>query len=415
MKKIFYLVLFVMVAVLANAAVNTEYYAESPKILVSLASQDPDPVEPGKIVEVSFKLDNQGALADDVTFDIIPEYPFSLVPGEVSMRNIGTLGTSQNAARTVFVKYRIRVDQNAVDGSHEIKVRYKLGSFESWSTVDNLKIKVQSLDAILGVDKVTTIPEIVAPGFKAKLSISLRNYATSLLKDVKVTLTLGESSNEETPFSPVGSTNEKVISNIDPQSTALIDFNLLVDPDAKSKTYKVPLKIQYSDTLNKNYSKTNTISLVVGAEPDVSVYIDTASVYSAGKTGEVSVKIVNKGLTDIKFLNVKLEKGEYSVISPSEVYIGNIDSDDYETVDFRINVEKTNEKRVILPLTIEYKDSNNQDYIRKENLDLPLYTNAEAKRLGLAKGRSTFSVLLILLVVAALTFGVYRFWKRRRK
>ena len=415
MRKLVYFILFIVAAAFANAAVNTEYYGKSSKIMASLASQDPDPVEPGKIVELSFKLDNQGTLANDVLFEIMPEYPFSLLPGEEAVKNVGTLGTSQNTDRTVFVKYKILVDQNAVDGNQEIKIRYKIGAFESWTTIDDLTVKVQSHDAILSVDRITAMPEVTAPGSKTRLSISLKNYASSLLKDVKVTLDLGKSGDEATPFSPIGSTNEKVISVIDAQASSIIEFSLLADPDAKSKTYKVPMKIQYSDTLNKNYSKTNTIALVVGVEPDISVYIDTSSIYSSGSTGDLSVKIVNKGLTDVKFLNVNLEKGQgYMALSPYEVYIGNIDSDDYETADFKINVEKTKDKKIILPLTVDYKDANNHDYIKKVNLELPLYTSSEARKLGLVTGSNKAWIFLVIAAVI-IGFFAYRRWKRRKK
>lgn len=415
MKKLAVLVLFIIAATLASAAVNTVYYGSSPRISVSLASQDPDPVEPGKIVELSFKLDNQGELAYNVAFEIAPEYPFSLLPGESAVKNIGALGTAQDSATSVFVKYKLKVDQNAVDGSHEIKIRYKTENTDSWSTIKDITVKVQSKDAILSVEKFTAVPEVVAPGSKAKLIISLRNHATSLIKDIKIILDLGKSGDEETPFSPVGSTNEKVISAIEPQALFPLEFNLLADPDAKSKSYKVPLRIEYSDILNKNYSKTRTVTLVVGVEPDLSVYIDSTTSYTAGRTGEVSVKIVNKGLTDIKFLNVKLNKAEgYKVLSPYEVYIGNIDSDDYETADFKINVNKASKEKVILPLAIEYKDANNQDYTKKVSLELPIYTSSEAKRLGLVE-KGNKGILLAILAIAVAGFFAYRIWKKRRK
>ena len=415
MKKLIVLVLFVIAATLASAAVDTVYYGKSPSISVTLANQDPDPVEPGKIIELSFKLDNQGELAHNVAFEILPEYPFSLLPGETAAKNIGTLGTSQDSASSVFVKYKLKVDQNAVDGSYEVKVRYKTENSESWSTIEGITIKVQSKDAILSVEKFTTVPEVVAPGSKTRLMVSLRNHATSLIKDIKIVLDLGKSGDEETPFAPIGSTNEKVISAIDPQSTSPLEFNLLVNPDAKSKAYKVPLRMQYSDILNKNYSKTITIALVVGAEPDLSVYVDTTTIYIAGKTGEVTVKIVNKGLTDIKFLNVKLDKAEgYKVLSPYEVYIGNIDSDDYETADFKINVDKKSKEKIILPLKIEYKDANNQDYTKKASLELPLYSKYEAKKLGLVENGNT-GLIFIVVVIAIAGFFAYRIWKKRRK
>ena len=415
MKKIAVLVLFILAATLANAAVNAEYYGKSPKIIVSLANQDPDPVEPGKIVEVSFKLDNQGALANNVVFDIEPEYPFSLLPGETKTKTVGALGTSQNSKTSVFVKYKLKVDQNAVDGSHEIKVRYRTENFDAWNTVKDLSIKVQSKDAILSVEKYATTPEVVAPGSKAKLVIGLRNHASSILKDVKITLDLGKSGDEGTPFAPVGSTNEKVVSAIDAQGYVPLEFNLIADPDAKSKVYKVPLKMQYSDIINKNYSKTLTIAVVVGVEPDISVYIDSTKVYTAGSTGEVTVKIVNKGLTDVKFLNVNLGKADgYKVLSPYEAYLGNIDSDDYETADFKLSIGKSSKDKVILPLTIEYKDANNIDYQKKVNLELPIYASSEAKRLGLVQGNGNIKWLVIVIIIVGGFFG-YRMWRKKHR
>ncbi len=415
MKKLIVFVLFMMASTLASAVVSSEYYGDSSKIIVSLANQDPDPVEPGKIVEVSFKLDNQGALANNVVFEIEPEYPFTLLPGENKTKAVGTLGTSQNSERNVFVKYRLKVDQNAVDGSYEVKVRYKTDNFDSWNTLEGLSIKVQSKDAILSVEKYTTTPEVIAPGSKAKLTIGFRNQASSILKDVKITLDLGKSGDEETPFSPVGSTNEKVVPFIDAQGYVPLEFNLIADPDAKSKVYKVPLKMQYSDVINKNYSKTLTIAVIVGVEPDISVYIDSTKVYTAGSTGEVTVKIVNKGLTDVKLLNVNLDKSDdFRVLSPYEAYLGNIDSDDYETADFKLSIDEASKGKVILPLTIEYKDANNADYQKKVNLELPIYTSSEAKRLGLVEGNGTLKWVVIAVVIVAGLFG-YRKWRKKNR
>lgn len=416
MKRLLVLVLFIFAAASVSAAVNTVYYGKSPNILVSLASQDPDPVEPGKIVELRFKLDNQGTVANNIMLETIPEFPFSLLPGESAVKEVGTLGASQNSERSIFVKYKMKVDQNAVDGDHEILVRYKSDDSEAWITIKNITVKVQSKEAILSVEKIITQPEIIEPGSKSSLTISLMNHASSLIKDIKIILDLGESGDEETPFAPVGSTNEKVISSIDAKASDSVEFELLADPDAKSKVYKVPIIIQYLDVLNKNYSRTLTAALVVGSQPDLSLYIDSSTIYSAGKTGEVTVKIVNKGLTDIKFLNVNLDDAEgYEIISPPNVYIGNIDSDDYESIDFKLSVEKTKNKKVVLPLTVEYKDANNQNYKKNFKLELPLYSSSEAKKMGLVKGTSKFAIFVMILAVAAVIFIAYRTFKRRRK
>jgi len=415
MKKYVLLIVFVLAAGLALAAVNTQYMGNSPDLRIGISIQDPDPVEPGKEVEASFKIDNNGTTANGVIFEIQPEYPFSLVAGENGVKTIGTIGTSQNNRQTLIVRYKLKVAQGAVDGNHEIKVRYKSEGFDSWVSTEDLNIKVQSRDAIISVDKFITEPAVVAPGSKAKLTIVLKNYATSLLKDIKVVLDLGKSGDEATPFSPIGSTNEKVLAYIEPESTKSMEFEIIADPDAVSKSYKIPISIKYSDTLGRNYSKSNIVTVIVGGEPDVSVGIDSSTIYTAGAAGEMTIKIVNKGLPDMKFVNVKLNKSDkYRVMSPAEVYIGNIDSDDYETADFKLYVEKTSEKKIVLPLSIQYKDANNKDYKNIVNLELPLYTSSEAKKLGLVQGNGKLTWILLIVLAVAGFFG-YKIWKKHRK
>jgi len=129
----------------------------------------------------------------------------------------------------------------------------------------------------------------------------------------------------------------------------------------------------------------------------------------------MTVKIVNKGLPDMKFVNVRLfNSSKYRIISPSEVYIGNIDSDDYETADFKLYIEKNSDKKVILPLAVEYKDANNKNYKNIVNLELPLYSSSEAKKLGLSEGNGNFKWVLLVILAAAGFFG-YRYWKKKKK
>lgn len=414
MKKIVWLIVFILSVGIAVAAVNTQYFGKVPDLRVSISMQDPDPVEPGKEVEASFKLENNGTTAHNVVFEAMPEYPFSLVPGEIASKSIGIIGTSQDGRQNVIVRYRLKVAQDAADGNHKIKVRYKSEGFDTWVMLENLRIKVQSHDAIISVDKFITEPLVVEPGSKTKLTILLKNYATSLLKDIKIVLDLGK--NDETiPFSPIGSVNEKVVSYMEPQSSKSIEFELLVDPDAASKTYKIPISLRYSDALGRNFSKSNFVTVVVGGEPDVSIGIDGTTIYKAKSAGEITVKIVNKGLPDMKFVNVRLANSPiYRIVSPSEIYIGNIDSDDYETADFKLYIERTSDKKIILPLAVEYKDANNKNYKNVVNLELPLYSSSEAKKLGLAEGNGSFKWVLLIILAVAGFFG-YRMWKKKRK
>ena len=414
MKKITLLIFLFSMLVMTQytfAVVDAQYFGKAPNILVSLAKQDPDPVEPGKQVEVSFKLDNNGTTANNLVFEILPEYPFSLLPGESASKFVGTLGTSQSGKYSVVIKYKLKVAQDAVDGNHEIKVRYKSDNLDSWVTLEGLKIKVQTHDAILAVEKFFTVPAVVAPGDKTKLRIELKNYATSLLKDVKVSLNLDKSGGEVIPFAPVGSTNEKVISYIEPQANLPVEFELLVDSDAASKSYKVPLNIKYSDVLNKNYSKTNLVTIIVGDKPDLGVTLERTEVYTSGSSGSVVLRLVNKGNPDIKFLNVKAIPNEnLKVIGADEVYVGKLDSDDFSTAEFRLFVQ--GKDFVKIPVQVTYKDANNNDYKENREVELKLYSSSDAKNFGLKKNNNFVWVLIAIVIMG---IGYYYYTKRKKK
>ena len=63
----------------------------SPDIQVTLLNQDPDPVQPGDVVEVRFQVQNKlSETTDDVYIEILPEFPFSMYSGE-SVRNFAHL------------------------------------------------------------------------------------------------------------------------------------------------------------------------------------------------------------------------------------------------------------------------------------------------------------------------------------
>jgi len=73
-------------------------------------------------------------------------------------------------------------------------------------------------------------------------------------------------------------------------------------------------------------------------------------------TGTVSIKFVNKGATDARFLNIILKKSDdYETISSDNVYIGDLDSDDYETADFKINVKRLKSSKLNIPVHFEFQ------------------------------------------------------------
>jgi len=394
-----------VISKLAGLPIETDYIMK-----VTMLNQMPDPAEPGKYVDVRFKFENNGSkVAKNVEAEILPQYPFTLDPGTSAIKSLGSINPQQKGDNGVIIKYRLRVDKDALEGQNEIKLRYKTED-NVWITLPEFKINIQPFDAILLLDKVVSNPEVIKPGEKAILDIRFKNIAEILLKKIRVKIDLSG-----VPLAPIGSTNEEVIEKIDKNEEATVRFNLIGEPDAQSDIYKVGVVFDYYDGLGNSYTRNNTIGLIVGSEPDLSVNIDSTTIYQPGKSGSVTIKIVNKDVNEIKFLNVKLEESEnYSIVSPSEVYVGNIDSDDYETAEFDIFVKNKKEGEIVLPILLEYKDANNRPYTDEIKLKLPLYGMSEAKQFGLVKSNGKMGFIIIILVVVV-GLVVYTRWRKGKK
>jgi hypothetical protein len=126
----------------------------------------------------------------------------------------------------------------------------------------------------------------------------------------------------------------------------------------------------------------------------------------------VVVRVVNKGNPDIKFLNVKLNDADgFKVIGVNEAYIGKLDSDDFSTAEFKIFVNGKN--KIKLPIQITYKDANNKNYIENKDVELKLYSNNEAKRLGLKKDNNILFVVIVL--IGFIGVGYYYVKKKKSK
>lgn len=375
-------------------------------VSVTMVNYDPDPAEAGRYVTIRFKVENSGGeTAEDITLELLSQYPFSLDKGENAVKDIGSVRSRQMGDTGVIVDYKLKIDENALEGNNEIEIRYKISN-GGWITPEPFEININPHDILLSVASVDA-PEMIKPGDVSKIDVNLDNLALTFIKEVKVKLNL-----DDVPFAPIGSTDKKIIKQMEADSKATASFNLMAEPDAESNLYKVPIEIEFFDRLGTLHTKEEVVGLIIGAKPDLSIVMDDSELYVGGGIGDVAIKFVNKGVTDIKFLNVLLkESRDYNILSQKEVYVGNIDSDDYESAEFKLAMGKIKGSEVMLPLLIEYKDSNNNEYKKDIKMPLKLYSTSEAKALGLKEGSKGVGMFIMLIIV----IGGFFIYKRRKK
>lgn len=270
-----------------------------------------------------------------------------------------------------------------------------------------LVLSMMSLAFALRVDDVSTNPNSIAPGQTSDVVLLIKNNGDDSVTDVSVALDF-----TNLPLAPYNSGSEFSISEIESDKTKQAQFEIIALNDAKSGIYKIPVKIEYKEN-DVAKTKQMVISIMVNSEPIIEVSVEDGLLLK-GKENKVSLKIVNKGLADVKFLEILTGTSTYyNLLSQNKIYIGDVDSNDFQTVDFSLFFKDNVPSTINLPVTINYKDITNKEYSQDFVIPLKVYTTSQAQNLGLvAKSNTGYYVLGIVVIVL---YIIYRLIRRRKR
>lgn len=413
MKKLIVLLFMILLLPFAFAAEfnsdSTNIETQYGDLYITLLKYEPYPVTPGEYFDLWIEVENKGLQdSKNVEISIQPNYPFSIDPSEKAERNVPLI-LSHSAT---VLNYKVRVDENSIEGESIVDFEYSIEGKKPQGR--QVRVLVQTMKAILSVQDVNTEPEVVAPGETAEIKLKLKNNADSYLKFVTAAIQLAYSTTtgmSELPFTPIGGGNEQTVHQIAPGDEVELIFKIVADPDAEIRPYKLPVNINYYDELGKNYSKLEIVGVIVGSSPDLYVVAEDGQEYKKGTSGEISLKFVNKGTSPVKFLNVQVDKETeiYKIVSSDQTYIGKIDSDDYDTANFKIFMKK-NAEQIEIPIKYEYMDGNNKGYSVEETVILQIYSSKELGKTGGSGGIIIFAIIIIVIA-----YVIYRRWKKKAK
>jgi len=362
-----------LVALLALLVLPIMVNAQSsPIIRLSISNYDPFPVQPGEFVDVWVVVQNIGdGDAKNIRIEHIESSFFQLVNPSDKVKEIPVLG----AFKDYVLRYRFKVANNVVEGFNELMFEHSMSGFPGVVSTSNLRLDVKSTEVPITISSVRLNPDPVEPGQRADLTLAVNNLAlSSNLRDVSVTLQLISSTPTgiiELPFAPVDSTNKKSVGRILPGQTTEFKFSLVTYPNADSMIYKVPVLISYFDDVGRRYDVTTFISINVNSEPDLRVLIESISVDTHVRQGEVMFDIINKGISDVKLLSVQLDDSESMEVTSASrwEYLGDVDSDDFKTARFKIAV-KNNVEVVTFPIILTFRDSLNNEFKKTYELSI---------------------------------------------
>ena len=266
-----------------------------------------------------------------------------------------------------------------------------------------------SLIKALVIDSVVVSDEI-NPGKTSKIIISLKSNED--IEDVSVILNL-----ENLPFAPFNSASEYTINEIEEDKTKSAEFEIIALNDASSGVYKIPIMTTYFESEDKNKvkkTKNSLISITVRSKPIIDVNIEN-DLLLKGKKNEVLVRVTNKGLSNSKFLELEIiESNYFDLLSQKKHYLGNIDSDDFDSIKINFFFKERIPDFINLPITVFYKDNLNNEYKENFNIPLKVYTENKAVELGLLKKSRIFSYVIGIILVIIL-YIIYRKLKAKAR
>lgn len=393
MKKTILTIIAIMLLTVSAAYAATEDIAQGSSLDAALLSYKPVPAQPGDLLTVYIQISNEGSNPSaGGTIKILDSYPFTVETTD-AQKDFPSIP----AQGTFLITAQVRIDKNANEGINYLTVRVFPTSSSSYIE-RSLPMTIQGRSGALSVTSVASSPATIAPGEEANLTLSVKNIGDTRLRNVDANIDL-----TGIDLAPTTSSNSRTIGSLAGGQSTTFTFNIIALPGATPNAYQVPVTLSYEDEQGNSVSQEKMIGAVVGSEPELLVYFDQIGVTKKTKQGKVVIKFVNKGLTQIKLLEMEiLENKDVRVTSESPIlYIGNIDIDDYESTDISLKVAKDT---VTVPIKVTYRDALNRQY--EQTYDLKLDAKSAASGGGL--GWVGWLVIIVIII------GAVWLWRRRK-
>lgn len=230
MRKGVIFILLIFSTTIATAACDLE---------TTLIHQDPYPAVPGDYVKLVFQIEGtNGADCDDITFNLLEDYPIEFDPGKTGLRMFKKTDYIKDYESNILVPYEVRIDAEALDGATPIEAR-----------IENKGDAPQIITFNIEVEDV-----------RADFEVYIKDYSYSTNEMTLEILNIGKSDIEaltvEIPKQKnitIKGSNRAVVGDLDSNEYTTADF------EALPSNGKIKLKLTYSDAINTRRTIEKTI------------------------------------------------------------------------------------------------------------------------------------------------------------
>jgi len=207
---------------------------------ISLINQDPYPAVPGDYVKLVFQLEGiDGADCNDITFNLLSDYPIEFNPGESGLRTFERVNYVKDYESNILIPYEVRINKDALDGATPIEVRAQSRGDAPVSKVFNLE-----------VSDVRAAFEVYVKDYSYKtneLTLEILNIEASDVEALSLEIPKQDSIIIKGP-------NRIVVGDLDSNEYTTADF------EAEPSDGEFKISLIYSDTINTRRTVEKTVS-----------------------------------------------------------------------------------------------------------------------------------------------------------
>lgn len=240
-------------------------------------------------------------------------------------------------------------------------------------------------------------------GENGKLALELTNVGPSV-SDLSITSGtegvslkgLNEYNAGEIPEGETTSFELSIVSNLDP-GTQNVEFDLSWEENGEERTGSV------------------TIPIKVVPDSAISVYLEAKTTpLTANSENTLSVTVSNLGVYDIQGTTLRLESEAFTLETiQAEQFMGELESDDFSSVQYDINVENVPAGEYPVVVTVSFRDASGEWSSIEREIPITIRGfGATASEAGMGGNRGLN--IPVIAGTVAIGAGAYWLWKKRK-
>ena len=392
------LLIVLCIILLFSGASQAELAENSLKI--SLIKYDPYPVSPDSDFGVWVQLENVGDNdINAVSIEFVPKYPFSIKPGDSTVKYPGTIRKNDK----IIYKFSVHVDKNAFVGTNKIEIGYRVdGSFIKKEFDIEVGSDVVDAKGTVRMDKYSLSPEVFMEGDTGTVALTLKNSATAYTikidgRDYSMNAQVQSAELLGNEFIDVTSEPYYNPGIIGPGDSLELPYTIKVRDNTPDGTYFLDFALMGSARL---YS----LNLKIPIRVDSSSIETALSEKPIANAGKVILNIANTRPNTLSAVTV-IPSGNVT-FEPAAYFIGTMEPDELFTVKF--DLKSGNPGNISFRLRFRNGDNWHESEAMSVALDGFKDTGSES---------SSSSILIVLGILGAtliIIAGFFVYMRRRR-